>query len=307
LALAAAVTNIERFSHLFLSVENQDDQPKILKLPFDQQRELLRFLGLKENPFIDAVNPTSYFRTAQHEVAYHKMRHCVEDAVPLGLLTAPSGMGKTLILQLLKHNLNEDHHIVVDFQVSQGLTKPAFLKSILYHLGLSKIFQGQNVFAHDLMILLQEKLQKAWSQEGKRLVLLLDEAQFLSLELWYTIKMISNIETPEKKLSTTLLFGESSLNKRLKQKNYDSLTNRMFVKEELHPLSVFEMKAYIHHKLAQVDFSGTLFEPEIYDVIFVATEGIFREINNLLYNALIEAFYMKKKLIDHEVLLKCLN
>jgi general secretion pathway protein A len=300
-------SSIERFSHLFLSIENSIDDPKILKLPFDENRELLSFFGLSSNPFIDSVDPAIYFKTPQHDTAYNKMRHCIEDGISMGLLTAPSGMGKTLILQMIKENLSTEKFNIVDFTIDKGLTKPPFLKTILYHLGFLKIFQGHNATVNDLLLLLNNKLRSIYEQEGKRLVLLLDEAQFLSLELLYLLKIISNIETPQKKLSTTLLFGESSLLKRLKQNNFDSLTNRMFIKEHIAPLTIFELKQYLQHKLRQIGYPKELFDPEIYNVIYVATEGVCREVNNLVYNALIEAFHSKKKVIDYDILLKCLD
>jgi len=302
-----SLSSIERFSHLFLSVENETDIPKIIKLPFDERRELLAFFGMEANPFVDAVDPAFYFKTPHHEAAYKKMRHCIEDGISMGLLTAPSGMGKTLTLQLLKEHLPEEPYLVVDLKIEKGLTKLPFLKNILYALDFHKIFQGHQTTINDLITLLNNKLRSLYARDGKRLVLLLDEAQFLSLDLLYLIKMISNIETPQKKLATTILFGEDSLLKRLKQKNFSSLANRMYIKEAIQPLTIFEMKQYLRYKLDQVNFSGELFHPDIYNVLFVATDGICREINNLVYNALIEAFYMKKKEIDYDVLLKCLD
>ncbi|MFC1595959.1 ExeA family protein [Candidatus Margulisiibacteriota bacterium] len=292
---------------MFLSVENEEDTPKIIKLPFDERRELLSFFGIDANPFVDAVDPSFYFKTPQHETAYKKMRHCIEDGISMGLLTAASGMGKTLILQLLKQHLPEDKYTVIDLKVEKGLTKAPFLKNVLYALGYDKIFQGQNVTINNLMLLMNNKLQSNYEKEGKRLVLLLDEAQFLCLDLLYLLKIISNIEVPQKKLATIILFGEQLLVKRLKQKNFASLANRMYIKESIKPLNIFEMKQYLQYKLEQVNFKGELFSPEIYNVLFVATDGICREINNLVYNALIEAFYMKKKIIDYDVMLKCLR
>ena len=301
-----SISQIERFSHLFLTVENAYDNPKILKLPFDERRELLAYFGLSANPFVDAVDPCFYFKTPQHDIAYKKMRHCIEDNVSLGMLTAASGMGKTLIIQLLTNSLPKEKYAVVNIKVEQGLTKTAFLKNVLFALDFDKIFQG-NATINDLMHLLTYKITTMHKRSHKRLILLLDEAQFLSLELWYLLKMISNIETPQVKLSTTLLFGEETLNKKLRQKNYASLSNRMYIKETIKPLTVFEVKQYLDFKLKQVNYEGELFSPEIYNVIFVATDGICREINNLVYNAMIEAFYMKKNQIDYDVLLKCLG
>ena len=288
-------------------MDNEADQPKIIKLPFDEQRELLAFFGMDTNPFIDAVDPTLYFKTPQHESAYKKLRHCIEDSISMGMLCAPSGMGKTLIIQLLKRNLSEEKYHIVDLRIEKGLTKAAFIKNVLYEIGFTKIFQGQNTHINDLLLLLHNRLVEDYEKYGKRLVLMIDEAQFLQLDILYLVKMISNIELPQQKLATIILFGEESLEKRIRQKNFISLSNRMFIKETLSPLNIYEMKAYLHYKLDQSGYRDELFSPEIYDVIFVATDGICREVNNLVYNALIEAFYAKKKIIDYDILLKCLN
>ncbi|MFC1478158.1 ExeA family protein [Candidatus Margulisiibacteriota bacterium] len=301
----STTSNIDRFSHLFLSVESPEDNPGIKRIPFHEQRELLLFFGMDNNPFIDSVNPSLYFKTVQHEAAFKKLRHSIEDNISLGLLTAPSGMGKTLITQLIKEDLPPEKYNVIRLKIEKKLTKTAFLKNILYELGFSKIYQG-NVLANDLMFLLNKKVRESYSKKGKRLVMLLDEAQFLTLDIWFLMKMISNIEVPEKKLTTTLLFGEDLLLKRLQQKNFASISNRMYIKGKIRPFNMQEMKQYLQYKLDNVNYKGDLFAPDIYNILFVATDGICREINNLVYNALIEAFYMKKRIIDNDVLLKCL-
>jgi general secretion pathway protein A len=305
---SASTSRIERFSHLFLSGETAAPTPApILKLPFSENRELLSFFGLKENPFIDTVNPSAYFPTPQHERAYTKMLHSIEDGISMGLLTAPSGMGKTLLISLLKQVIPQERNQVVSLQIDKSLTKAAFLKNLLYYCGFHKIYEGQHTYVNDLMVLLENKIKKNFQDQGKRLVILLDEAQFLSLELLYTIKIISNMELPERKLVTVILFGEESLWRRLQQKSFLSLVNRMFVREELHPLSLAETTDYLNNKTREWGFMRSVFTPEMAEVIYVATDGICREINSLMYNALLEAYAMKKQIIDHDVLLRCLN
>ncbi|MFH1429848.1 MAG: AAA family ATPase [Candidatus Margulisiibacteriota bacterium] len=301
----STTSSIDQFSHLFLTVEDTINEPLVQTLTFHEKKELLLFFGIDKNPFIDSVDPLLYYKTAQHEAAFKKLRHSIEDSISLGLLTAPSGMGKTLITQLLKEDLPPEKYDVISIKIGKKLTKTAFMKNILYELGFSKIHQG-NALTNDLAFLLNDKVREGYQKKGRRLVLLLDEAQFLTLEIWFLIKMISNIEVPKKKLTTTLLFGEDFLLKRLRHKNFASISNRMYIKEKIRPFNLPEMKQYLQYKLDQVNFKGDLFAPEIYNILFVATGGICREINNLVYNALIEAFYMKKRIIDNDVLLKCL-
>jgi len=298
---------LQQLTERLISRKDELMDGEIIPLPFEKRKQLLAFFGIAANPFVDVVDPDVYYPGKTHEKAYKKLLHSIEDGISMGLVTAPSGMGKTLLLQRVKQSLPTDTIEVIDFRIEKGITRTALLKRILFAMGLSKIYRGQQAKVNDLVSLLITKILTCYEESGKRVVLLLDEAEFLSADILHLLKNISNIEQPDQKLVSVIVFGEDTLFKRLKLKTFKSIAGRMFVKESLNPWSLEETKKYLEYKCRSVQCPQNLFSEDIVNVIHVATGGICREINNLVYNALIEAFYMKKKVIDHDVLLKCLE
>ncbi|MFC1478159.1 ExeA family protein [Candidatus Margulisiibacteriota bacterium] len=288
-------------------IKNKKITNDVVPLSLEKRKKLLSFFGMQSNPFIDIVDPTIYFKSQKHDSAFNKLIHSIEDGISMGLLTAPSGMGKTLIIQKIRQSLSEEDYNIINIKMEKGLARTGLLRKILFSLGSKKIYMGQQVKVNDLLSLLNNKLHENNEKNGKRLVLLIDDAETLSLELLYLLKTISNIELPQVKLVSIILFGEDSLFKRLSLKTFKSIAGRMFIKESIKPLTLPEMKKYIKYKLKQVSCKQDLFANDVYEVIHVASGGICREINNLIYNALIEAFYMQKRIIDNKVVLKCLK
>ncbi|MFH1429849.1 MAG: AAA family ATPase [Candidatus Margulisiibacteriota bacterium] len=289
------------------AIKNKKTNNDVVPLSLEKRKKLLSFFGMQSNPFIDIVDPAIYFNSPKHEGAFNKLLHSIEDGISMGLLTAPSGMGKTLIIQKIKQSLSVEDYSIINIKMEKGLARTGLLRKILFCLGSKKIYMGQQVKVNDLLSLLSNKVHENYEKNGKRLVLLIDDAETLSLELLYLLKTISNIEIPQVKLVSIILFGEDSLFKRLSLKTFKSIAGRMFIKESIKPLTLTEMKKYIKYKLKQVNCKQDLFSNDVYEVIHVASGGICREINNLIYNALIESFYMQKRMIDNKVILKCLK
>ena len=280
---------------------------EMVPIPTDKRQKLLDFFSMDSNPFVDVVDPAVYLETPQHKKALNKILHSIEDGISMGLLTAQSGMGKTLLVQKIKQALSTDKYETLEIKIEKGLTRTALIKKILFSLGFSKIYKGQNVRVADLLSILSNKIHVNYKETSKRLVILLDDAEYLQVDSLHLLKTISNIEIPEKKLVTIIILGEETILKRIKLKTFKAIAGRMFIKETIKPLSKEEVQKYIQNKLKIANCTLTMFPEEIYEVIHTATGGVCREINNLVYNALVEAFYLQKKVIDCDVLLKCFN
>jgi len=80
----------------------------------------------------------------------------------------------------------------------------------------------------------------------------------------------------------------------------------MYVKEDLAPFKLEETTSYIKHRLQVAGSKAEIFQPDTFEVIQTATGGIAREINNLAYNAMVEAYLAKEKIVDNKILLNCL-
>ncbi|MCP4713978.1 MAG: AAA family ATPase [Deltaproteobacteria bacterium] len=265
------------------TVKNTDPAPGFR----DHAGTVAEFFGFSGNPFSDAVNPAYFYKTATHEEAFLKMMVSVEQDISLGLVTGTSGTGKTLLTQMLLYNLDPACYTPVVVLVSPGMTKTALLREIL--LELDPEFDDSIRQTGDLLRLLHAHIIDLYRQQ-KKPVIIIDEAHFLCADSLHILRTISNIEIPEKKLVTCLLFSESRLLRRLQHPSYESLRNRIYLKVGLETLAENDVRQYIKFRLLVAGTREDVFEQDAFPLIQAASGGTCRMVNKICHNCLLEAF-----------------
>ncbi len=257
--------------------------------------DFVRFYGLRENPFGDAVNPAYLYQTESHIAAYTRMRLAIEHDISMAMITGPSGMGKTLITQVLLQELDPLKYETALVLVSPGLSKTGLLREILCELntaapeGLTR--------THDLLRILSDYIIDL-HQSGRRLVLIVDECHLLSTDCLHLVRTISNIEIPERKLTTCVLIGEARFTARLEHPSYESLRNRMYLRAALEPMSAEECEQYVKFRLMVAGRIEAVFSSEAFAAVHSLSGGVCRNINKLCMLSLLEGALRHKDLID---------
>ena len=264
-------------------------------VPFAPAGNFVSQFGLRENPFADSVHPAFFFRTDGHADAYRSMMLAVDFRASLGMVTGPSGTGKTLVSQLLLQHFEEPKHRVVLVLVTPGLSKTGLLREILSELNLALPVGIARV--QDLVKLLGNHIIEL-HEHGQRLVIIVDECHLLSADCLHIIRTISNIETPQEKLVTCLLFGESRLAHRLEHSSYASLSNRIYMRSELNPLTAGEVAQYVKFRLMTAGRLDELFTESALAALHECSGGICRSVNKLAMLSLIEAADRRSALVD---------
>jgi len=300
--------SIETLSHFFLSLENSSDSQRCPpRAPLADEEELLLFYDIQQNPFADEPGTESTLHNAPgHYEACQKLNYCIEEELPVGVLTAPNGMGRGLVLQQLIQTLTPGTYSGVTTTIEPGINDRAFLKNLLYELGVIDIFRKDSSI-HHLAKLLQQTVVEKYAKEGVRLILCFAEAQNMSFKIFSLLQWLVNIEVSHKKMITVLLAGDPDLHTKLQQKGMEFLTNRIYASVSLDPLTPAETEEYLHSKLSLAHFKQKIFSQAAAQIIFSASTGIYREINTLAHTALIRAFELKKKSIDQAIMLSCLE
>jgi general secretion pathway protein A len=145
-------------------------------------------------------------------------------------------------------------------------------------------------------VLLQEMLQ------GRRFVLIVDEAQNLQDSVLETIRLLSNFETTHSKLIQIILAGQPQLVHTLMRPSLAQLRQRIAMVANLEPLGTTEVAEYVEHRLGTAGSSGKpVFTHDALKLIAERTEGIPRSINNLCFNALLLGYSMRQEIIDFEI------
>lgn len=154
------------------------------------------------------------------------MRLIVEHKISLGMVTGPSGTGKTFLTQILLKSLDENIYETILELVTPGLSKTGLLREILSEPGVAQPAEMSRT--EDLVKLLSNAIIEL-HEEGRRLVVIVDECHLLSAECLHIVSTISNLEISDCKPASCLLFGEERFSKRLQNPSYASLRNRMFL------------------------------------------------------------------------------
>ena len=273
-----------------------EQAPEIV--PFAPAGNFVSFYGLKENPFADAVHPGFFFRTDSHAEAFRSMMLAVEFRASLGMVTGLSGTGKTLVSQLLLQHFDDPNYRVVLLLVTPGLSKTGLLRELLSELDLPLPVGIPRV--QDLVKQLSNHIIEMHEQ-GQRLVIIVDECHLLSADCLHIVRTISNIETPQQKLTTCLLFGESRFLPRLSHPSYASLNNRIYLRSELRPLLPEEVAQYVKFRLMTAGRFEELFTEAAMGALHELSGAICRNVNKLAMLSLIEAADRRSALVDETI------
>lgn len=261
------------------------------------------YYGLSTNPFSDSVNPEFFYRTVSHDETYIMMSLAVRNHLSIGLVTGPSGTGKTLISQLILSNLNGDDTQPVLVLVSPGMSKTALMKEILSELHI-EIPEGHFTSTQDLLKILSDHVIEL-HRRGRKLVIIIDECHFLSSESLHMVRTLTNIEIPDRKLITCLLFGEQRFVKRLNHPAHESLRNRMYMRAELGSLTPDETEDYVKFRLLKTGRMDDLFDKAALEALHECSNGICRNINKLAMLSLLEGTLRHSPFIDEEIVRQC--
>jgi len=251
------------------------------------------FYGLKENPFKVTPDPRFLYLGENHKEALAQLLYGVKESKGFIVITGEVGAGKTTLLYSLLERLNGNGHMKTAFLFNPKLEVNDFILYILGDLGV-RVRRGTK---GDYLQTLHGYLLDAYKQ-GKKVVLIVDEAQGLKPELLEEIRLLSNLETSKSKLLQIILVGQPELNKTLLDPGFRQLKQRINLRYHLSPLSEKETEEYIEKRLRIAGSNGAIFTPKAIKEIYRRSKGIPRVINILCDNTLLTAYALDQRVVD---------
>ncbi len=252
----------------------------------------LQHFEFSESPFSITPNLKSFFLGARRGATLEALIYAVTSDEGIVKVSGEIGAGKTLLCRILPERLPKNVDAV--YLATPSLRRGEMIQAIAHELGIQ--LTGKR--PHLLLRSLQDQLEIRQAN-GQKTVVMIDEAHALSIEALEEVRLLSNLESDQRKLLHIALFGQAELNKRLASVEMRLLKERITHNFALESLNKNEIADYIQFCLRSVGCKRTdFFTPKAINLLAEASEGLARRINVLADKAIIAAYVEGKYQID---------
>jgi len=259
----------------------------IIFSPFSAHRMYTSFFGLGEKPFAITPDPRYLFMSERHAEALAHLLYGINEAGGFIQLTGEVGTGKTTVVRSLLERM--PGHADVAVILNPQLTPVEFVLTICEELGIFMRDEDASSIK-DLVDLLNKRLLESHAK-GRRVVVIVDEAQNLTPETLEQVRLLTNLETASQKLLQIILIGQPELREVLARVELRQLAQRITGRYHLDPLSRVETAAYVTHRLKVAgSATGDVFSATALREVHRLSNGIPRIINVICDRALLGAF-----------------
>jgi general secretion pathway protein A len=257
----------------------------------------LNYFGLAEAPFSIAPAPRYLYMSQRHQEALAHLLYGVEGGGGFVLLTGEVGAGKTTVCRCLLEQVPENCDVAYIF--NPKLTVEELLSSICVEFGI--VFPAGNSSIKVFVDCINAHLLEAHAR-GRQAVLIIDEAQNLSAEVLEQMRLLTNLETSERKLLQIILIGQPELATLLDRPELKQLSQRIVARYHLGPLNRPEVAAYVRHRLDVAGARRQLIPAALTRRLHRISGGVPRVINVLCDRALLGAYVQGKEKVDRKTL-----
>jgi general secretion pathway protein A len=256
------------------------------------------FYHLHKNPFEITPDPSFLFPTTRHNEALASLYYGVTSHRGFVVLTGEVGTGKTLMLRSLL-GIIQRRDVAFALIFNPSLSPLEFIRYIAGDFGLAVTGKAKDEIIHDLNAFLLERHQR-----GLTTLLAVDEAHLLSPELLEEIRLLTNLETAQKKLLQIILAGQPELDQKLDSFGLRQLKQRIALRCHLEALNLEETRKYVARRLqiAGAPAESKIFSDPAISAVFRHSRGIPRLINTICENALLSGYSKQAEVIAPDII-----
>lgn len=245
----------------------------------------LDYFGLKDDPFRLSPDPEYYYPSTDHANALLSLDFTLTNREGFCLLTGDPGTGKTTLLRIFLSRWKDNAEIAL--VLTPRLDPEEFLQTILQDLDVIYPLSGNK---NDMLIEFRDFLIEHAST-GRRVVIIVDEAQELPEDTLEELRLLSNLETEKEKLLQIILIGQPELSRKLATEQFRQIDQRITVRASLSPLPPRAMADYLSSRLLKAGAHGSIiFDDAARALIFKISKGIPRLINLIASRALMASY-----------------
>lgn len=261
----------------------------------------LEYFGLRERPFNVTSDPAFLYLTKRHREALSHLVYGIKERKGFIEITGEIGTGKTTLCRGLLREL--DHTVKTAFILNSNLPAQQMLQAIIEDFGLHPSRRNKLDLLNTLNQFLLEQLTI-----GNNTVIIVDEAQNLSISMLEQLRMLSNLETDKDKLVQLVLVGQPQLREKLNAPQLQQLRQRIAVRYHITPLEQDELRLYIEHRLRVAGSDGGLqLTDEALDAVYRYSGGVPRLINIICDKMLLACYVFRTKTFDGPIAQRCIE
>jgi general secretion pathway protein A len=260
-----------------------------------------QYFALNCEPFSIVPDPGFLYPSSQHRQAVAHLKYGLDREGGFVLLTGEVGTGKTTLTRTLLKRIPA--HVRVAYVLNSTLEVTDVLASICQELGVELPKSSKTSLTKNCIDALNADLIAAHA-EGKKTLVVIEEAQNLSPEVLEILRLLSNLETATHKLLHILLVGQPELLETLAKKDQRQLNQRVVARFHLLPLDKSDVANYVNHRLHHAGANRAIFESAAMTVLFKLTKGVPRLINLICHHALLAAYATGAKTVSAQLVKK---
>lgn len=249
------------------------------------------YYGLREKPFALAPDPAFMYASRHHQFALLMLEYAVMNRAGFALLTGEVGSGKTMLVRRLLGRLGDD--ITVGLVANTNHHFGKLLQWICQAFELPYRDQDDAALYQTFVDFLVRQYG-----EGRRVLLIVDEAQNLGAAMLEELRVLSNVNADQHLVLQTMLVGQPELREALRRRELRQFAQRIGTDYHLPTLSMQETRQYVHHRLQVAGGDPELITTDAVDLVWTRTGGVPRLINQLCDTALVYGFADQRARID---------
>lgn len=253
-----------------------------------------QYFGFRERPFSLTPDPEFLFWSRPHRLAFTMLEYGVTSRAPITVITGDVGAGKTTLVQYLLQSITDDVEIGLISNAQGG--RGDLLQWVLYAFGVP-FDPAQSYVQHFQLV--QDYLLETYAN-GRRVILIIDEAQNLSFETLEELRMLTNINSNKDELLQLILVGQPEFRDRIRRDDLRQFLQRVGASYHIGPMNAETVAEYIDHRLRVAGGTGAEIDAAAAPLIHEVTGGVPRLVNQLCDLALVYAFSSDEAAVSEE-------